>query len=180
MKTDKFLILLTAMAFFNPGFSAAALAGDTSEISIKETAKNKSTVEAAISEKNDREEKKPMADSIKSIKWHEYLTEALKLARENNKPVMVDTYTSWCGWCKKMDKETFADQSIIELSSSFVCLRVNPEEDETFSSKYTIKDFPTVIFLKSDGTEIDRQVGFKTSEDFKKILKAILEKTNKH
>ncbi|HNY10959.1 MAG TPA: DUF255 domain-containing protein, partial [Candidatus Wallbacteria bacterium] len=137
----------------------------------------KSTAETAISGKNDKEGKKAAADSLKSIKWYEYLTEALKLARENNKPIMVDAYTEWCGWCKKMDKETFSDQSVIELSSSFICLRVNPEEDEMFSNKYTVKDFPSVIFLKPDGTEITRQVGFKTTDDFLKILKSVLEKS---
>ncbi len=166
MKPYKLLILLSAMVFLN-GAAAA---------SPKETAKTDITAEVSVSEKNDKEEKKPVADSLKTLKWHEYLTEALKLAREKNKPVMVDAYTSWCGWCKKMDKETFSDQAVVDLSSSFICLRINPEEDEMFSNKYTIKDFPTVIFLKPDGTEIERQVGFKTADDFRKILKTILEK----
>ena len=172
MKPNKSALLLAAMTFFYAGFNGIAGAAETSEASINEITKTKITV----SEKSDKEGKKPVADSLKSIKWHEYLTEALKLARENNKLVMVDAYTEWCGWCKKMDKETFSDQAVVELSSSFICLRVNPEEDEMFSNKYIIKDFPTVIFLKPDGTEIDRQVGFKTADDFRKTLKTALEK----
>jgi len=174
MKVHKLLVLLSALVIFNGGDAGAA---ETSETSLKETAKTESAAATTPAGKNESEEKKPTADSLKAVKWHEYLTEALKLAREKNKPVMIDAYTSWCGWCKKMDKETFSDPAVVDLSLSFICLRVNPEEDEMFSNKYTVKDFPTVIFLKPDGTELDRHVGFKTTEDFIKILKTILEKT---
>ena len=39
------------------------------------------------------------------IKWIS-IEEAEKLNKENPKKIMIDVYTDWCGWCKKMDKDT--------------------------------------------------------------------------
>ena len=46
---------------------------------------------------------------------------ALEEARTTNKHIMVDVYTDWCGWCKRLDRETYADFSVREvLAESFV------------------------------------------------------------
>lgn len=108
------------------------------------------------------------------INWAEAYTEALEDAKKTKKPVLIFVYASWCGWCKKMERETFADKGIVKLTGSFVCLKVNSEEDEEFSSKFKVKEFPCAVFLKSDGSEIERHLGFKTAEEFETILKSVL------
>ena len=35
--------------------------------------------------------------------------EALKKARSQNKPLMVDFWAEWCGWCHRLDKTTYVD-----------------------------------------------------------------------
>lgn len=32
--------------------------------------------------------------------------------KKNPKPILVDVYTSWCGWCKVMDKETYSNDKV--------------------------------------------------------------------
>lgn len=108
------------------------------------------------------------------ISWSEAYKSALEDAAKSQKPVLLFVYASWCGWCKKMERETCADKNIVKLTGSFVCVKINSEEDEEFSAKYKVKEFPCVIFLKSDGTEIERHLGFKTAEEFAAILEGAL------
>jgi thioredoxin-related protein len=54
----------------------------------------------------------PAQDS--RVKWIS-IEEAEKLNKANPKKIMVDVYTDWCGWCKKMDMETFNHPVIAEI-----------------------------------------------------------------
>lgn len=109
------------------------------------------------------------------IKWSSKYSEALSEAQKDKKPVLIYAYATWCGWCKKMERETCADKSIVKLTESFVCIKLNSEEEEDFFSKFKVKEFPCVVFLNSDGTEIERHIGFKTVDEFEKTLQNILE-----
>ncbi|MCR9084859.1 MAG: thioredoxin family protein, partial [Cyclobacteriaceae bacterium] len=42
------------------------------------------------------------------ITWLKF-EEAVAANQSDPKMLLVDVYTDWCGWCKKMDKETFTD-----------------------------------------------------------------------
>jgi thiol:disulfide interchange protein len=43
------------------------------------------------------------------------LEEASSLYESNPKPMFIDVYTDWCGWCKKMDASTFQDINLAIL-----------------------------------------------------------------
>lgn len=50
------------------------------------------------------------------------------LAAKNPKKILVDVYTSWCGPCKMMDKNTFTDEMIIkQVSKNFHAVKFNAE-----------------------------------------------------
>ncbi len=52
------------------------------------------------------------------------------------KKVLVDMYTSWCGWCKVMDKKTFTDPAVVEyLNENFVLVKFNAEQREPVTFK---------------------------------------------
>jgi len=68
------------------------------------------------------EETKPLA-----LTWLSY-NEGLALAEKENKYILIDFYTDSCGYCKKMDKETYSKEEVKKfLNENFVVVKVNAE-----------------------------------------------------
>src|SRR3990172_10089448 len=54
--------------------------------------------------------------------------QGLARAKAGRKKVIVDVYTDWCTWCKKMDSDTYADKSVrTALTANFVGVKLNAE-----------------------------------------------------
>lgn len=65
------------------------------------------------------------------IKWHTF-QEALMLSKKEKKKVFIDVFTSWCGWCKVMDKNTFTNPVIAKyMNEHFYCVKLNAEMKDT-------------------------------------------------
>jgi thioredoxin-related protein len=59
------------------------------------------------------------------------IEEAEKLIQENPKKIFVDIYTDWCGWCKRMEANTFSHPYIIDyINENFYAVKLNAEQDE--------------------------------------------------
>lgn len=67
----------------------------------------------------------------KKINWLTW-DEMVKLNAKNPKKIFIDFYTSWCGWCKVMDKNTFEDSIVSELMmKDFYCVKFDAERRDT-------------------------------------------------
>ena len=116
------------------------------------------------------------------INWQAYSEDLLQQASTENKPVMLDFYADWCIPCKELDKFTFSQKEVIELSREFLMMKVDltragdPKTQE-WRKKYAIKGVPTLIFLKPSLEEMKdlRVVGFREKEEFLPIMKQALE-----
>lgn len=101
-----------------------------------------------------------------SIKWYNYTTGKYQSA-DSGKPIMVDVYTDWCGWCKKLDDETYSDTRVIELAANnFISVKVDGDDDYDFAIKYAIRSYPTILFVDSEDNEIHRVIGFRNADQF--------------
>ena len=72
--------------------------------------------------------------TIKSEKTINWLTwdQMVKLNEKNPKKIFIDFYTSWCGWCKVMDKNTFEDSVVAEIMmKDFYCVKFDAERKDT-------------------------------------------------
>ncbi|MCX6257498.1 MAG: DUF255 domain-containing protein [Bacteroidia bacterium] len=65
------------------------------------------------------------------IKWYS-LQEAEKLQQSTPKTIMIDMYTDWCGWCKKMDKDCWQNPFIASyINANFYPVKFNAETRDT-------------------------------------------------
>ena len=48
--------------------------------------------------------------------------------RKNPKPILVDVYTRWCGWCKVMEKETYSNGKVAGyINEKFYAVKFDAE-----------------------------------------------------
>ena len=89
--------------------------------------------------------------------------EALDRAAKENKYIMVDAYTDWCGWCKVMDKETFTDDAVgAMVNKNFVPVKINFEEGIgiDLGMKFRVSSYPTILFFNPAGQLVRIQNGY--------------------
>ncbi len=101
-------------------------------------------------------------------------------AKKEHKYIFIDAYTSWCGWCKVMDKETMKDNKVIDfLNNNFVSVKMDMEHGEgnLLSMKYHIMGYPTFMFFNPDGIYVYKSMGYQNAEDFLKELTNALDKS---
>jgi len=132
------------------------------------------------------------ADWEKKVKWYTW-EEAVEANKTNPKKIMVDIYTSWCGWCKVMDKKTFETTDISAyLNENYYPVKLDAEQkediffnDNTFkfvkqgrkgihTLAYALLDgqmsYPSIVFLNEKFERIMVSKGFKKEAEFKKEL----------
>jgi len=107
-------------------------------------------------------------EAPKTITWQTSVDAALADAKKNERPILLDMVTDWCEWCKVLDESTYTDSTFIQASQKFTMAKVNAEVDTATASKYHVGSYPTILLLKSDGTEIDRVVGYYRAPEFLK------------
>jgi thioredoxin-related protein len=107
------------------------------------------------------------------VAWRTDLKAATAEAAKTGKLLMVDVYTDWCGWCKKLDKDTYADAKVAQKLGGLVALKLNPEQDkanEEFAHKYGVSGYPTILFLEPDGTLANKVVGYLDAPSFLSVV----------
>ncbi len=105
--------------------------------------------------------------------WLTNYEQALQAASKEKRPVLVDfTGSDWCGWCIRLDKETFSQPEFLNFAKDHVVLlkvdlpQDKPQSDEVkkqneaLVQKFNVEGFPTLVLLGSDGREIARQGGY--------------------
>jgi thioredoxin-related protein len=116
------------------------------------------------------------------VEWLEY-GEALDRAKRENKHLIVDFYTNWCGWCRRMDHDTYGDSAVATyLSAHFVLAKVNAESPKRIkvgestksgielAREFGVNSFPITWFIKPDGTKIDKLMGYQAPGPFRNVL----------
>lgn len=111
------------------------------------------------------------------------LEEAIKLASEKDKKVLIDIYAEWCPYCGSMHSDTYTDERVKSaIDEHFLLVTVNIESsnklkfngqeftEREFSSYLSSGSVPTTFFLDSDGEILGMQPGLIPADVFSQLL----------
>jgi thioredoxin-related protein len=102
-----------------------------------------------------------------NIPWLNSMAQARTRAIAERKPIMAYFYTDWCGWCKKLDADTFQNPQLQQMLRGVVPVKLNAEaEGTTLAQQLNVKGYPHIIFLDTNGNVIDRMAGYLPAEGF--------------
>lgn len=98
------------------------------------------------------------------------LTQMQVAYKKNPKPILIDVYTTWCGWCKVMDKQTYSNEKVVTyINQKYYAVKFDAESKESvelngvkydYNTQYKINElgsyllmgqmsFPSTVFLVS-------------------------------
>lgn len=107
--------------------------------------------------------------------WESSLEAGLRRAKGEEKLVMVFFYTEWCGWCRRMDQSTFADDRVRQALSRVVAVRLDAEKNgRAEAARFRVNSFPVTAFLDSTGAQVARIPGFLPAPAFLEELQDVL------
>ena len=95
--------------------------------------------------------------------------DALAQAKEEEKLLFVDCYTTWCGPCKKMSSTVFNQPEVGTFyNENFVNIKLNMEKEngQSFGLKYPVSAYPTMFFISGDGDVVHKIKGFRPPPTF--------------
>ncbi len=114
------------------------------------------------------------------IDWNRDLESGLALAKSEGKPVVIDTWATWCANCRVLDKEVFGNEEVAAEISRFKALKIQLEkagspETKQFMKKFNMKIYslPTVLVLDRQGRVHKMIQGVISADEMLEILRSV-------
>lgn len=123
------------------------------------------------------------------IEWMKF-EEAVAANENDPKMLLVDVYTDWCGWCKKMDALTFKDPEVVSyINEGFYAVKLNAEDTKrTFDfmgKEYSeaqmaavmrVQSYPNFVIIDETLKNITQLPGYREPDEFLEGLGLIVKK----
>jgi uncharacterized protein YyaL (SSP411 family) len=123
--------------------------------------------------------------NAQELKWYGF-NEGYTKAKAENKLMLIDIYTEWCGWCKQMDKTTYSNADVIKLvNKDFIAIKLNPEVNAQYTyngKQYTgqqlvdvltnnkLTGYPSSCFGFPKSNKTYMEVGYQDKDEMSQLL----------
>lgn len=128
------------------------------------------------------------------INWMSF-EEAVEANEKAPRKILIDVYTDWCGWCKRMDAATFSDPQVVEyVNKYYYAVKLNAEKEKPITLKdstyqvdpklgrngtHTLAvqllngkmSYPTIVYLDDRFNMLSPVPGFMSAKDIEKVLR---------
>jgi YHS domain-containing protein/thiol-disulfide isomerase/thioredoxin len=108
------------------------------------------------------------------LSWRQDLRAAAAEAAGSGKPMLVKVGTSWCGYCRKMSRETFSEPTVVDhISNCFVPVHLDGDAHRRLVKSLGVKSYPTTIILSPDMKVVSKITGFRTAKQLNDELSGL-------
>lgn len=139
-----------------------------------------------FSQKADVPEAKSAIHFEENLRWQEILEKAKK----ESKYIFLDCFTTWCGPCKRLEKEvyiidsvgSFFNENFISVKMQMDKTKADPEtvkaryqDASLIEKKHEIDAYPTLIFFNPNGEIVNREAGYFAPANLLNIARVALQ-----
>jgi len=114
------------------------------------------------------------AEAVPEAKWGTDIDAAFAEARKEGRPVLIDWTATWCGTCKRMEKEAFPRPEVRKALAQYVPLRIDATEldakEQKLADKYAYFTPPTLMIAEGDGKLVAKMQGYENPEELLRFL----------
>lgn len=100
------------------------------------------------------------------LAWQKDLDKAFEIARKEHKNVMLMVESQHCRWCKKMEQDTLADESVQKRLAVFSLVKISREESREIKGLPMVGGVPTIFFMTPEKKILQKVVGYFDVENF--------------
>ena len=114
--------------------------------------------------------------------FHGTWEEAIVKAKEEDKIIFVDAFTTWCGPCKQMSANTFPNPEVGQFfNQNFISMKIDMEKEMglQFKKKFPVSAYPTLFFIDYDQEVVLKSVGAKNPTDLITLAQSVAAKYDK-
>ena len=87
-----------------------------------------------------------------SIHWHDWSEDLLRVARDEQRPVLVSIGAAWCRFCRAMDAEVYADPAVVAaVAEHALAVRVDKDRRPDVDARYGQGGWPSTVLLDPEG-----------------------------
>ncbi len=111
------------------------------------------------------------------IHWERDFPAAMRHAGLSGKPILIDFWADWCGFCERLDRTTYIDPLVVKLSKQFVAVKIDTEgspAEVAIAVQYGVTSLPTIAFLSPSGRQLLRVTGYQGPGKFPLTLEKAL------
>jgi len=105
--------------------------------------------------------------------------EIFQIAKKENKIIFLDVYASWCGPCKMLKRNTFSNEEVGTFyNEKFINYAIDGElgEGPELAKKYKVSGYPTLLFIRPDGSVLTSTAGYHNVEQFLELGNSVSSK----